>query len=150
MPTYYTREEKRQRALDLGILVDEQDMWLLEEYTWRVADKGYIRTNLPGGGSARLHNAIMGCPIWQDDVVDHKNRTPSDNRRENLRWLTGAASMLNREYPMSASGARGVYLMGKKYQVQIRRNGVLHLLGGFDTLDEAVAERDEWLEQHKE
>jgi hypothetical protein len=144
MPIYLTAEEKLSRARANNILVDEQDMWLLEEYTWHIAHKGYARTNV-AGGTARLHNAIMGCPIWEGEEIDHINRNPADNRRSNLRWTSPTGNALNRSFPLSNSGARNVYLMGSKYQVQIRRSGVLHLLGGFDTLDEAVDTRDAWL-----
>lgn len=149
MPRYFTVEERLTLARERGILVDEQDRWLLEEYTWHIADKGYVRTNLPRDergvqANARLHNAILGCPIWEQEEIDHINRNPADNRRSNLRWTTPSGNTLNRR-AWGALGERNIYLMGKKYQVQIKRKEAIHLIGGFDTLEEAIEARNAWL-----
>jgi hypothetical protein len=151
--TEYTQEERIALAAARGILVDPQDRWLLEEYTWHV-DGGYVATNVPVPPyqmRARLHHCIMGQPIWEGDEIDHKNRNTLDNRRSNLRYATVSENRVNTSREVGKSTARNVYLRPDgKFRVQISRNGIRYCLGDFGTLDEAVAERDEWLYQHKE
>ena len=36
MAVKYTADEREQIALSRGILVDQEDAWLLREYTWSV------------------------------------------------------------------------------------------------------------------
>jgi len=154
MPIYYTREEKYQLAIARGILVDPEDEWLLEEYTWHLGPYGHPMTNLPRDEQGRrssgvfLHHMIMGYPIWEGEEIDHINRNPQDNRRYNLRYASVSQNRINSNRVIGV--ARNVYIREGRYVVRIRRNLVEHYLGAFDTLDEAVAERDEWIYQHEE
>lgn len=84
----FTREERRERSRQLGILVDPQDDWLLSEYTWIRHASLYIVHQAYIGGriyTLFLHHFIMGMPIHEGIVIDHINRNPDDNRRSNLR-----------------------------------------------------------------
>lgn len=136
------------------ILVDEQDRWLLDEYTWHISSDGYAATNVVleyGGEGVRrrkytlLHHCIMGQPINGWEEIDHRNHDRLDNRRDNLHYVTKSEQNINTSRKPGASGARNIYTDGEWYSVRIRRNGILHNVGRFTTLDEAVAERDEWL-----
>lgn len=154
MPIYYTRKEKRQLAEERGILVDPIDEWLLEEYTWHLKWDGYnnyAATSLGRNEYGRtiivfLHHCIMGQPIWEDDEIDHINRNTMDNHRSNMRYATRSQNRINTSRAESSLGARNIYqIEDGRYRVRVRRNGQEYYLGTFGTLDEAVAERDEWL-----
>jgi hypothetical protein len=136
------------------ILVDPEDEWLLEEYTWHISSDGYPVTNVVlqyGSEGERirkytlLHHCIMGQPIWEGEEIDHKNRIRHDCQRQNLQYITKSGNQINTSRAPGNTGMRNIYYDRGKYKVSIRRDGELHYLGMFDTLDEAVAERDEWL-----
>lgn len=140
------------------ILVDPQDEWLLEEYTWHVNNAGYACTNVVleyGGEGVRrrkytlLHHCIMGQPIRKGEEIDHINNNRIDDRRCNLRYVSKTQQNINTTRAPGPSGERNIYETGYgTYRVKIRRNGILHDLGILDTMDEALAERDQWLDQH--
>lgn len=146
MPIRYTREEKRQIAVERGIVVDPEDMWLLEEYTWHIGSNDYPKTNLPDGKYAFLHHAIVGYPVFSGEEVDHINRNPRDNRRSNLRYVSHAINVMNTARAPGPSNHRNIYLKEGRYNVRIRRNTVEHHIGRFDTVEEAVTARDAWLQ----
>lgn len=154
MSKYYTREEKKQLARDRRILVDPEDEWLLEEYTWHLGPYGHPLVNLPRDEDGTrlagvfLHHMIMGYPILEGEEIDHINRNPQDNRRHNLRYASMSQNRINSNRAIGV--ARNVYIRKGKYAVRIRRDLIEHYLGAFDTLDEAIAERDEWIYQHEE
>lgn len=156
MPVYYTREQKRKIAEERGIIVDPEDVWLLEEYTWSLNADGYAVTNFPrdvNGYRQRvhLHHAIMGQPIWGDDEIDHVNHNVTDDRRCNLRYVTKSEQGINTTRAAGPSGARNIYIREDgRYHIRIRRNLDEYYLGAFDTLEEAIAERDMWLHQQEE
>ena len=58
------KEQRLKHALDQGILVDDEDKWMLEEYLWHVRPSdGHVVTILPtdnGSREVRLDNCIMG------------------------------------------------------------------------------------------
>ena len=134
--------------MELGmhtILVDDEDRWLLEEYTWYISDSGYAMTRA-GGILTRLHHCIRGQPMWEGEEFDHINRNRLDDRRRNIRWVTRKQNTLNKQ----VSTMTGIYPhTNGGYQVRVKRDGIQHYLGIFGTLDEAVAERDEWLHSHR-
>lgn len=143
------------RARELGILVDDDDQWLLSTILWYVQDHGHVMTNLRrdhnSDAHVYLHHMIMGCPIWDNLVVDHINRNPLDNRRSNLRWATFAQNLRNNDHPLGQTGMRGTTISSTgKYLSRVAWNGATYHLGTFNTLDEAVNARNEWLAQHGE
>lgn len=148
MPIYYTKEEKKLLNRQRGIIVDPEDEWLLEEYLWTIGQSGYPIYTVDFGNRRAptyLHHYIMGQPIWQSECIDHRNRIKLDNRRSNMRYATYSENRIN----VATEGWHNINVtVYGKYQVRIRRNDVLYYLGTFDTLDEAAAERDEWLAQY--
>ena len=143
MPGPYTEEERLQRALDLGIIVDEQDMWLLSAYTWYISN-GYAKTALPWDAQGRpfvfLHHAIMGYPIWEGDTIDHIDRNTMNNARSNMRYATHYVQLQNRSNVLEAAG---VYkAKGNYFCYYLMRNGIKYYEGGFATPEEAKAARD--------
>ena len=143
------------QAHERGIIVDEQDTWLLTSVSWFIQDHGhaagYLRPRDHGHyGLVYLHHMIMGCPIWKGIVVDHINRDPADNRRANLRWVTHAENLRNNDHPLGQTGKRGTTVdRYGRYLSRINWNGTTYHLGTFATLDEAVIARDVWIAQQE-
>lgn len=82
---------------------------------------------------------------WPEEEVDHINRCKLDDRWENLRCVTRSENALNRDMQENnISGARGVHRDStrRKWVASIKKDGVTHFLGRFDSFDEAVAARD--------
>ena len=145
----YTAEERRELAEKRGIIVDPEDMWLIEAYTWGV-NAGCVRTDIPGPSPrkhALLHHCIVGQPIHAGIEIDHIDRNPKNNRRSNLRYITHGLNHLNsdwsdRAYHITRTSWSGLY------QVNIKRDGVRHYLGVYETVEAAEEARDQWLSAH--
>lgn len=151
MPIIYTAEQRYQRAMDLEILVDPRDEWLLYAYTWRVSSGGYISTMMRWPTFQKdvyLHHAIMGQPIYTTECIDHVSRNRRNNQRINLRWATYTENKLN---SIRSDLAVHAYLKPNgRYQARIVRYGVAYELGTYDTIEGAQHARDKWLEAHGE
>lgn len=136
----YTGEMRMQLALIRGIIVDEQDAWLLSAYTWHVGSHGYAQTMVQGT-MTKLHHCIMGQPIWDTDEIDHKNRNRLYNSRSNLRYSSSAEQKHNTSRVIDAAN---VYPVPRGYQVKITRFGETYMKF-FRTEQEAIAARGAWL-----
>lgn len=81
-------------------LVSEEDYLNLSQYKWSKGRQNYISGSI-NGKSWRLHRYIMinilGNEITPQNPVDHINRNPLDNRRENLRIVTVSENNRNRK-----------------------------------------------------
>jgi len=136
----YSADLRMQLARERNIHVDEQDVWLLQEFTWSVDDRGYAYTAYKGK-PVKLHHCIIGLPIWQGDQIDHIDRNKLNNRRSNLRYASNHENRMNREdtlcaylvYPVKGSG----------FVFRVKRNGVTHS-EYFRTEAEAIAARNNW------
>lgn len=72
-------------------------------------------------------------------VIDHINGDPSDNRIANLRDVPQRANVQNvkRASKNSKTGFLGVFHADKRFEARIMSKGVLHMLGRFDTAEQA-------------
>lgn len=100
--------------------VDDEDFDELSRYKWRSTLRSngrYVVTGVPGTSERILmHRLILNAPT--EAYVDHKNRDPLDNRRENLRLCTQAQNLANAKLRTNnTSGFRGV----TKYLSHVRR-----------------------------
>ena len=92
--------------------------------------------------SRLLHRVVAHAFIPNSDnkpEVDHKNRDPSDNRAENLRWATRQENEFNKQkYKNNTTGFKGVmrHVCGK-YQATMTFNKTTIYLGLFNTAEEA-------------
>lgn len=85
---------------------------------------------------------ILGRELTKDEIVDHINGDPLDNRRSNLRPATSSQNCINRARRKdNTSGYKGVswYSPSKKWKAQICVNRETTFLGYFDTPEEAYA-----------
>lgn len=80
-------------------------------------------------------------------VVDHINRVKTDNRVENLRWVTHSENHVNTDlYKCNKSGHRNITAhRDGGFEVQIKRDGIAVYRKYFRDLDDAIMERDLFL-----
>ena len=109
-------------------------------------DCGYREVKL-FGKAYRAHRLIWFIvkKEWPPEEIDHKNGSRDDNKWENLRLATKQQNQFNRKTQRgSRLGVKGVHLLNKgagPYLAHIRKDGKLHRLGLFNTLEEARAAR---------
>lgn len=124
-------------------------------FTWRVSrgravkagsqagtkrDDGYVFLTVSYVRLAahRVAWAIM-TGEWPDEIVDHKDRDPSNNSWKNLRLATPKDSAANRGvYRNNTSGSVGVRYRRGRFHAQIVINGKAIFLGSFATKEEAA------------
>ena len=131
----YSEQEKYDLAIERGIIVDEQDEWLLRKFVWCLSgnkDKQYaITEKVFDGVKCRmfLHHTIMGYPIYQYDVIDHIDRNRLNNKRNNLRLISHQENNRNSDR---------VDLSGVYYNEQDNRYRVRLSFGSYSTREEAM------------
>lgn len=79
---------------------------------------------------------------WPNQIIDHINGCPNDNRFSNLREATHVENSRNSRKPSNnTSGFKGVRLDKRwnRWVAEIRTDGKRKSLGRFDTPDEAYA-----------
>ena len=130
------------------MICDFEDWLRLKEYGWRLGDTGYAQTRVDGK-NIKFHIEVMGKK--KGLVIDHINRNRLDNRKENLRFVTQEVNTLNRSMQSNNKcGEKGVYYdkSRNKYVAEIKvRKKKIHL-GRFDTIEEAVSEREKAVEKY--
>ena len=109
----------------------------------RVHKQGY-RIGYVDGRTVYAHRAAWALHYgaWPADEIDHINHDPSDNRIANLRAASRTEN--TRNHPRmrhNTSGHTGVYRRKNRWAAMIRVDRVLHRLGSFENLEDAVASR---------
>lgn len=138
------------------LLMDQGDMAILEthrlELKWgqgRYVKVLATRRNTGFSKKSRKYTAlarlIMNAP--DDLVVDHINRNPLDNRRQNLRIVTHSENMRNTQRTRTdrvSCNYRGVTATGnrKKWMSKIKVEGRWHYLGSFVAAEDAARAYD--------
>lgn len=118
------------------IVVDDEDIDILNKYTWHLDKDGYARTSMKINGTKKMiqmHRFIMGNPTGM--TVDHKNSIRTDNRKENLRVCTrnNNNKNINKTKGDKTSVYKGVF-KGKcehQWRSSIRYNGNYFDIGVF-------------------
>lgn len=131
-------------------LVSERDYEHVSKHKWSLdSSNGYAcRTESYYVGGVRkrrkilLHRYVMSAPAGL--AVDHINRDPLDNRRENLRFATYSQNRANSAYVRGASPFRGVtrYHRDNKWRAEITVNGIHKSIGIFDRQEDAARAYD--------
>ena len=117
------------------IIVDDRDFDWLAKFSWSlVSGRAWASMD-----ACRVPMHRLLCPAPSGMVVDHKNRNPLDNRRENLRACTHAENMRNRRSNYGSAPYRGVYqVKGGKYWARCTVGGQLHRDGPHATAEGAA------------
>lgn len=135
----------------------------IEGYEYEVSDQGEVR-NMKTGRILKAsinpdgYNMIVLCNKTkrttktihrlvaltflenpnQYPEVDHKNNIKTDNRVENLQWVSRSQNQQNTTiHKNNKLGIKGVSKNGNNYQAQINIDGIRIYLGTFKTLEEA-------------
>jgi hypothetical protein len=96
-----------------------------------------------GGKLLRVHRVAWCLHFgrWPEQVIDHINGDPSDNRIVNLRDVSVEVNNENKRRALrtSMTGLLGVSACGKRYTAAIQKDKKRYHLGCFDTPEEAHA-----------
>jgi len=100
------------RCISGFALVDDKDYEELNKYRWSVKTGDYIFRYISGSKNPKryitMHQQIMGIPY--PNLIDHIDRNPYNNQRNNLRIADRIQNGYNRKTPSSSSsGFKGVY-----------------------------------------
>lgn len=140
-------------------LIDEVDLPLVLNYTWRLHNFGYAQTAVykrppEKNKTISMHRLVMGVSDTSYPVIDHINRNPKDNRKCNLRLATFAENGRNvKPRPNGKSKYLGVYIhtVAKKYayiKAQILVNNKKIVVGPFKTEEEAALAYNDLASKH--
>lgn len=134
-------------AIDVSgkkFFIDTEDKTMLEQYYWRINNRGYVETRKGPHGKAKrifMHRLVMGVhgTDYLKFPIDHKDRNPSNNCKSNLRICTNAQNQINRGLRKdNTTGFTGVRQEDNKWYVTIAGQ---RMYGTFDTYEEAVEAR---------
>lgn len=116
---------------------DLEDYDKIKNHCWNKNADGYI---VCGNPYMKLHSLVFG--IEPNKIIDHINGDPSDNRKENLRYVTPRQNCMNTKVRKDNKlGVKGVTKRYNKYIARIRVNGNLIHLGSFDNIESATKAR---------
>lgn len=136
-------EECYSRAIELGIIVDPEDVWIIKSLPFHITPGGYARSKIDRQG-VFLHNIIAGNALYGYHT-DHINRNKLDNRRSNLRTVTQSENSLNSDRVDNSFNIH--QNTGGTYYVRIKRNKeIVFRSEKCNTLEEAIIIRDKWYE----
>jgi len=122
-------------------LIDIEDKKIAQRHKWSIDRQKYTKSGC-NGKTIFLHVLILGGK--KGLVVDHINRNPLDNRKNNLRHVTKSEDLINRKkYKNNTSGAVGVYYKKdkNKWEARIKRNNTDRYLGEFNKKEDAIIAR---------
>lgn len=143
VPSVKTFEIKQRNGTIHTVIVDDEDYESIRDYRWCVTERKYVFRNPTkdeGKSSIRLHRQLMNAP--KDYVVDHINRNPLDNRKENLRIVTVKKNAENANLrKRNKSGFSGVEYRNGKWEARIKHNKKSLHLGRFSSFEDAIAAR---------
>jgi hypothetical protein len=127
----------------LFAIVDTEDHAGLVAHKWLAIGRPgyYYAARWQAGRIVRMHRELLAAPVGI--LVDHIDRDTLNNRRSNLRLASKQQNGANAEYPVGASGYRGVNVDRGRYRAHIRVDGRVHHLGRFGSAIDAALVYDE-------
>lgn len=132
-------------------IVDVEDLPQLLNHVWHANKTGNdgkyrARTTIVDGDdryTELMHRFIM--EPGDGEIVDHINRNPLDNRKENLRLVDHSTNRRNTDTINSETGYRGVFRNGKSFTARIHENGKQICLGTYETPERAAKAYDDYV-----
>lgn len=127
--------------------IDEEDLGLINQYSWYITDTGYLATRAKQGSPVGaphemlyMHRLIMMPPKGVE--IDHINRDKLDNRKENLRYADRSLNCSNIGIQKNnTSGTTGVSFCQLKQKWRAYFGSKRK--AGFRTKDEAIQWRSD-------
>lgn len=134
--------------LNRKFLIDKEDLPKIKNFSICVSEKGYV-TLYQSGKSYTLHRFLMKPS--NNEVVDHINRKPYDNRKSNLRICKPIENTINRSLQgNNKTGVTGVMLIKRnsKYRAEITVNKKKMWLGEYNNIEDAMKVRKLYEEKY--
>lgn len=123
------------------IQLDEKDKYLLEKYKFWLKDGLYPQTKIDGKNTY-IYHLILNT----NELVDHIDRNPLNNKRNNLRIATKSTNAMNSKLRSdNSSGIKGISWRKEKnsWETYININKKRIRLGYFKDIKEAALKRIE-------
>jgi hypothetical protein len=135
------RQNSKYRTRLFKILLDDEDYEWARSYKWHfVNDRPATKVN---GKYTGIHRLIMGIKVGEDVIVDHIDGNPLNNQKSNLRVCNRFQNQQNRKTNKNNTLPKGIRLLPSgKYNVRVQTYNERKVVGTFDTLEEAVSERN--------
>lgn len=136
---------------------DKKYFDIIKNYYWRVNSEGYVITQTTQHDTnskrkiIKLHKLITG-DIPQDKVVDHIDRNKLNNRCSNLRIVTKSQNGQNVGCRKTNKlGIKNIHYQtkSKKYRVSFDINKTKYYVGEFNSLEQAIIERNKAYTKYK-
>ena len=131
-----------------SFIIDKEDYDKIKDYCWLCSPFGYFCCTRKIDGkrvNMKLHRIIMGCELYDNILIDHKNTLEKfDNRKSNLRVASRQQNMFNSQLAKNnASGFTGVYWSkkDKSWYSQIKCGDKRVHLGYTKTKEQAIIQR---------
>ena len=121
--------------------IDIEDYENVKKYCWREDAYGYVVTSR-NRKNIKLHKLLTQTS--EEQIIDHINNNPLDNRKSNLRICNMQQNVFNsRTSKNNTSGFKGVYWdkSRNKWEVKIGINYKNVHLGRFDNKEDAIKTR---------
>lgn len=121
------------------VLVDDEDYKRVAHYNWFYDGK----VRCPALGQKPLGDFVLNIITAQ--MVDHKDRNPLNNQKQNLRLVNYSQNAANSSLKSNnTTGFKGVKYLKHRgtWQARIKKDYVTHHLGTFKTPEEAAAAYD--------
>jgi hypothetical protein len=120
--------------------INDEDYYKISEYKWYLAGRGYAIGNHKNNSrrTVKMHRLLTSAK--KGEVVDHIDRNPLNNRKQNLRIVNQSLNTLNAKvFNTSKTGIKGVSYYKKRgcYRSYITINYKQIHLGYFETVYEA-------------
>ncbi|MCA0358711.1 MAG: HNH endonuclease [Proteobacteria bacterium] len=135
------------------MLIDAEDYQKVSHLSLRYVRSRYSHGSVRGydkqlGKSVAVHRVIMAAPKGVE--VDHINRNPLDNRRQNLRLCDRQQNTRNRTYTKASDLPKGVFRRRKdrSYRAMITIDGKQVALGSYDSPIQAALAYDHAAQKH--
>lgn len=128
-------------------LVDDSDYLPLAWLAWSKTTAGYARSDTVPSMSRIIMECVLGRPLRPGEQIDHINGDRLDNRRSNLRLVTGRENAINRGVNSSStSGYKGVsyHKLEGRFMARITVDGETIQIGYFDDPEDAAYAYDQF------